>query len=196
MNVIYALDKSYGVARPQIRYMSDYVIGSLNLFQVSENQTKVGISTFDVQMDELLSVSDGTSKKIIKDTLGKINPGYASLDLNGVLKSVTPDMFKLDADTKGALVLMVHGKHSFKKFDEATKDQVKILQRAGIQTFVIVIGEDAEEFEDYHILVDGDARNQFNAADGNNVPFGIPNLEDFFGRLKGENEISKRKYIR
>ena len=84
---------------------------------------------------------------------------------------------------------MVHGKHSFKKFDEATKDQIKILQRVGIQTFVIVIGENAKEFEDFLILVDGDSRNQFIAVDGNNVPFGIPNLEDFFGRLKGEVEI-------
>jgi len=185
VNVIYAVDASYSVSSRLIDDMSAFIAGSLNLYDVSPNQTQVGVSSFDVQINEILPVSEGKSVKRITDAFGKIQPGYVVRDLPSVIKSVTPEMFDLDSDTKGSLVVLVGSdKRGAVTVDRDTENRIKLLEKAGIKSFFIGIGKNQVR-DDYLPFVNGEDRNIFIATNRNNIPYGLSNLEDFFGRLKG-----------
>lgn len=146
VNIIYALDQSNTVSPKQFNELSEFVAGSLDLYQMgSAVETRVGISTFDdVKMTEQLSVTNGTSIGAVKDTLSRIQAsrlrnGFASLsslDLNSVMKTVSLDMFGMERlDTKGVLVLLVAGKPSsvpaYTVFDVTSRERIEALQKSG-----------------------------------------------------------------
>ena len=131
------MDQSNSVSRQQFNDMSDFIVGSLGLYKIASNETRVGISTFDVKIDEQLSVNNGKSLNTVKDALSRIQPSSraSSLDLNSVIKTVSLDMFGIESvDTKGVLILLISGNHastSASGFDVASKDRIEALQRAG-----------------------------------------------------------------
>ena len=132
------MDQSKRVTQHQLNEMSRFIAASMELYNVTPNGTRVGIATFDIKMDETLPVSrarESTSTVLtIQNTLSRIqaNPQARDLDLNSVMQTVSADMFGVDdADTTGAMVMLVAGEHASDGFDEASKDRISDLRKAG-----------------------------------------------------------------
>lgn len=185
MNIIYALDTSRDVTKKTLQKMKEFVKGSLHMFDISaDDATKVGVVSFDSEAREILPVSIGISTRKIQDALVEIRPGSNERKLDEALRSISPSMFELTPDVKGALVILLNGKDDSTADNEIKNIARNLIQR-GVNIYVVAIGDDVNKPQ-VNALANGKDRNTKYVTNTVELPDTIPSFEEFLGSLAGK----------
>lgn len=148
VDVLFALDGSSTVTGKIFDRMKAFIKGSLNTYNISSKDVRIGLMVYGKDASSRLAFTDGTSKYIVEQAVDELDRVGGMRKMTNALKFADKQMFSVtDRPEAGRLlVLMTNGKN-----DEIDKDDLKkavsSLRGNKINVLVIAVGDDVDKNE-------------------------------------------------
>ena len=140
MDVVYLVDGSSHVDSPTFERIKKLVKSSFGYYNISKQNSRIGLAQFGDDTQVILHPSEGTSKAIV-DSFIKIfkRPG-GSRRIDRALLTVRRVIFdKSDRNQKKVLILVTTGMNA-KKGADMLPAEADLLKKQGVDTVVLSVG--------------------------------------------------------
>lgn len=184
IDVLFAIDGSRLVGSKTFERMRQFIQGSVKAYNISADQTRIGLMVYGGATNTLLSFPNGVSKFSVEQALASAKPVGGERKMTDALTLADNEFFKV-ADRPGAaklLILMTTGKND--QLDQvAVQNAVDALNRKKINILVIGVGKDIDNDELKRIT--NDQQNVVPVVTDENLPKAVTDVIEASGKAVG-----------
>ena len=182
--MLFAIDGSRLVGSKTFERMRQFIQGSVKAYNISADETRIGLMVYGGAINNVLSFPNGISKFSVEQALASAKPLGGERIMTDALTFADNEFFKVADRPEAAkvLILMTTGKND--QLDKvAVQNAVNALNRKKINILVIGVGKNVDN--DELKTITNDKQNVVHVVTDDNLPKAVTDVIDASGKAVG-----------
>ncbi|OWF52291.1 Collagen alpha-1(XII) chain [Mizuhopecten yessoensis] len=153
-DVYFLLDSSSSIRKSDNQKQIEFVKDVVAMFDIGENKTRIGISTFSHRYKQEFSFQSHYNKNDLLDAINKISYLRGGTDTASALRNIRLQVFTPGVARQYVAHVLVVITDGYSRSPKSTEVEAALLHQMGVHVFAIGVTEDVDVKELKHIASD------------------------------------------